>query len=57
MSAKRRIQGADMPAVVIEIGNLSNPNEEKQLRDPKFLAAFAGAIVKGIDTFFTEKAK
>ncbi len=51
------LEGADMPAVVIEIGNLSNPNEEKALRDPKFLSDFAGAIVKGVDTFFTEKAK
>jgi len=49
------LEGADMPAVVIEIGNLSNPNEEKMLRDPKFLAGFARAIAKGVDTFFAEK--
>jgi N-acetylmuramoyl-L-alanine amidase len=51
------LEGADMPAVVIEIGNLSNPNEEKILGDSKVLAGFAQAIADGVDTFFTEKAK
>lgn len=51
------LEGADMPAVVIEIGNLSNPNEEKILGDSKVLAGFAQAIANGVDTFFTEKAK
>ena len=51
------LEGADMPAVVIEIGNLSNPNEEKTLRDPKFLDALARAIAKGIDTFLAQKSK
>ena len=51
------LEGADMPAVAIEIGNLSNPNEEKALGDTEFLAATARAITRGIDTFFAEKAK
>ena len=51
------LEGADMPAVVIEIGNLSNPNEEKMLRDPEFMAGFARAIATGVDTFFTKKPK
>lgn len=51
------LEGADMPAVAIEIGNLSNPNEEKMLRDPEFLAGVARAVAKGVDTFFAEKAK
>ncbi len=51
------LEGADMPAVVIEIGNLSNPNEEKALGDTEFLAIIARAIAKGIDAFFAEKAK
>ena len=49
------LEGADMPAVVIEIGNLSNPNEEKKLSDPEFLDRIAQAIARGLDTFFTEK--
>ena len=51
------LEGADMPAVVIEIGNLSNPKEEKALRDPEFLVDFARAVARGVDTFFTEKSK
>jgi N-acetylmuramoyl-L-alanine amidase len=51
------LEGADMPAVAIEIGNLSNPNEEKALGDTEFLAVIARAIAKGIDTFFAQKAK
>ena len=51
------LEGADMPAVVIEIGNLSNPREEKALRDPEFLAGFARAVARGVDTFLTEKPK
>ena len=49
------LEGADMPAVAIEIGNLSNPNEEKMLGDTEFLAVIARAIAKGIDAFFTQK--
>ena len=49
------LEGADMPAVVIEIGILSNPNEEKTLADPKSLADFARAVASGIDMFFAEK--
>ena len=49
------LEGADMPAVAIEIGNLSNPNEEKALGDTEFLAVIARAITKGIDAFFAEK--
>jgi N-acetylmuramoyl-L-alanine amidase len=45
-----------MPAVAIEIGNLSNPNEEKTLRDPTFLAGFARAIARGVDAFFAQKS-
>jgi N-acetylmuramoyl-L-alanine amidase len=51
------LEGADMPAVAIEIGNLPNPAAEKALGDPQFLSRIAGAIVGGIDAFFAEKEK
>jgi N-acetylmuramoyl-L-alanine amidase len=51
------LEGADMPAVAVEIGNLSNPNEEKMLHDPEFLSRIAQAIARGIDAFLTQKAK
>ncbi len=49
------LEGADMPAVVVEIGNLSNPKEEKSLRNPEFLAGFARAVARGVDRFLSEK--
>ena len=51
------LEGADMPAVVIEIGNLSNATAEKALGDPRFLSRIAGAITGAIDAFFAEKEK
>ena len=51
------LEGADMPAVAIEIGNLSNANAEKALGDPRFLSRIAEAITDGIDAFFAEKEK
>ena len=51
------LEGADMPAVAIEIGNLSNPNEEKMLQDRQFLKQIARAIARGIDAFFNQKPK
>ena len=51
------LEGADMPAVAIEIGNLPNPTAEKALGDPRFLSRIAEAIIGGIDVFFAEKSK
>jgi N-acetylmuramoyl-L-alanine amidase len=51
------LQGADMPAVAIEIGNLTNATAEKALEDPRFLSRVAEAISGGIDEFFSEKPK
>jgi N-acetylmuramoyl-L-alanine amidase len=51
------LEGADMPAVAIEIGNLPNANAEKALGDPRFLSRIAEAITGGIDAFFAEKQK
>lgn len=51
------LEGADMPAVAIEIGNLQNAAAEKALGDPRFLSRIAEAITGGIDAFFKEKQK
>lgn len=51
------LEGADMPAVAIEIGNLSNANAEKALGDPDFLSRVAEAVAGGINAFFSEKQK
>jgi N-acetylmuramoyl-L-alanine amidase len=49
------LEGADMPAILIEIGYITNPKEEKSLNDINVLTDIAEKIKKGIDDFF-EKA-
>jgi N-acetylmuramoyl-L-alanine amidase len=51
------LEGADMPAVAIEVGNLSNPGDEKMLRDPEFLTRVARAVATAVDAFFAQKPK
>lgn len=46
------IRGADMPAVLVEIGYVSHPSEEKVLKDPESMSAVAEAIGQGIREFF-----
>jgi N-acetylmuramoyl-L-alanine amidase len=45
------LQGAQMPAILIEAGYLTNPAEEKNLRNNRFLADLAAEISKGIKDF------
>lgn len=49
------LEGADMPAILIEIGYITNPKEEKSLNDINVLTDIAEKIKKGIDDYF-EKA-
>jgi N-acetylmuramoyl-L-alanine amidase len=44
--------GADMPAVLVEIGYVSHPAEEKVLMDPGSMSTVAEAIGQGIREFF-----
>ena len=46
------LKGADMPAILIEVGYLTNPGDEKKLQSPEVLSGFARAICNGIDDFF-----
>lgn len=50
------LEGADMPAVLVEIGYITNPVDEKSLSDISALTDIADRIKSGIDDFF-EKAK
>jgi N-acetylmuramoyl-L-alanine amidase len=47
------LEGADMPAILVEIGYLTNPNEGKALGDQEFLSLIAEAISKGIRKFLS----
>jgi N-acetylmuramoyl-L-alanine amidase len=49
------LQGANMPAFLIEIGYLSNPKEEKKLNDQRYLIDLARAIRRGIDEYFEQQ--
>ena len=49
------LSGADMPAILIEIGYITNPGEEKKLCDTRILSEFAKVISKAIDNFLSEK--
>jgi len=49
------LQGADMPAILIEIGYLTNPSEEKLLRDQRLLTDLAVVIRQGIDEYFEQE--
>jgi N-acetylmuramoyl-L-alanine amidase len=51
------LQGADMPAILIELGYLTNLNEGKALSDQEFLALIAEAISKGIKRFLLKKGQ
>jgi N-acetylmuramoyl-L-alanine amidase len=42
-----------MPAALVEVAFISNPNEEKLLNDPKFIKKAAAGIADGIAKYFT----
>jgi N-acetylmuramoyl-L-alanine amidase len=46
------LKGADMPAILIEVGYLTNPTDEENLQSPEALADVAKAICAGIDEYF-----
>lgn len=46
------IKGLDIPAVLVECGFLSNPNEEKLLRKSDYQKKIAWAIYVGIQNYF-----
>ena len=48
------LQGAAMPAVLIEAGYLTNPAEEKNLRDQRYLMDLAKQIRLGIEDFLEQ---
>lgn len=44
-----------MPAMLVETAFISNPDEEQRLADPVFQRTLAGAILGGIDAYFTRQ--
>jgi N-acetylmuramoyl-L-alanine amidase len=50
------LKSPDMPSVLIELGYLSNREDERRLTDPQHLAKLAGALVAAIDRYFDPAA-
>lgn len=48
------INGADMPALLIEIGYVTNPTELKMLQDQEVMSNYAQSISRAIDDFFSD---
>jgi len=51
----RVLMGADMPAVLIEIGFLTNPKEEESLNDDNYQRMLSNALLRSIQKFKTIK--
>ena len=51
------LEGAQMPAVLVEVAFLSNPDEGKRLADPAFQDQVAAALVKSILAFKARNEK
>ena len=49
------LRTSDMPAMLVETAFISNAEEEKRLTDPAYQRKVAGAVVDGINTYFTRQ--
>jgi N-acetylmuramoyl-L-alanine amidase len=50
----RVLKSPDIPSVLVETAFISNPSEERKLRDPKVQSKLAGAIYSGMDRYFRD---
>ncbi len=51
------LEGADMPAVLVECGYLTNPTRAEAMHQKKFSRTLAGSIKAALDAFWTEPPK
>ncbi|WP_222564804.1 N-acetylmuramoyl-L-alanine amidase [Novilysobacter antarcticus] len=49
------LRTSDMPAMLVETAFISNETEEVRLKDPAFQRKVAGAVLDGVNTFFTRQ--
>ena len=48
------LKAPDIPSILVETAFISNPDEEKKLRNPKYQEQMARAILAGIRQYFTD---
>jgi N-acetylmuramoyl-L-alanine amidase len=48
------LRAPDIPSVLVETAFISNPDEERRLRDPRFQNEMADALLKGIVAYFAQ---
>ena len=51
----RVLKSPDVPSVLLELGFLSNPDDEKLLTSDSWRDRTAEAVVKSIDTYFAKR--
>jgi N-acetylmuramoyl-L-alanine amidase len=49
------LKAPDVPSVLVELGYLSNRNDEQQLTRPHYRTKVSGSIVRAIDRFFQKR--
>jgi len=47
------LKAPDVPSILVETAFISNPDEEKKLRDPRHQARYAESIADGIKRYFS----
>ena len=48
------LKAPDVPSVLLEMGYLSDPKEERDLRDARYRAKLMAAVKRAIDAYFAE---
>ena len=51
----RVLKAPDLPSVLLELGFLSNPDDEKQLTSDAWRERVAGGVVEAIDSYFAKR--
>ncbi len=49
------LKAPDIPSVLLELGFLSNPDDEKHLLSDAWRERMAGGVVEAIDGYFAKK--
>lgn len=51
------LKSPDIPSILVETGFLSNPQEERRLRDDVYRYKLAGALLVGVKRYFTDHSQ